>query len=774
MAVVQSYTKTGIDNKLSTRAPYTLVHNGGGTPDISVYPDAVTGDVIERSGDGARWDVIARSLIPAQGRVVSIAGKTGIVTLTPSDVGAAPATHTHTKAQISDLNASTSATSNSMAQRDSGGRLTVSNPTLTTHAATKSYVDTQITSGTTWANLSGKPSTFPPSTHTHTRAQISDLNATTTAASDSIALRDANGRLTVADPISDTDAANRRFVELSISGNSAWGNLGGKPATFPPSAHGHSKSEITGLTTETTNATANTLALRDSGGRISVGAPTSGGNATTKTYVDAEVTAGKAWANLTGKPSTFPPSTHTHTKAQVTGLTTEAVAATANTLALRGQNGTLIVADPTVDSEAATKKYVDSTVTSGTTWSNLSGKPSTFPPSDHTHTMGQITGLDAKFTSHTHTKAQITGLTEESNLATPYTLMLRGNDGAVNVGDPVYNTQATTKKYVDDAVTAGKAWTAITGKPSTFPPSAHTHTSDEVSNATAYSDGTGQANLVMKLNTSGSFTIATATITGASNIVNKDYVDAEVTAGKAWANLTGKPSTFPPSTHTHTKAEVTGLTTETTAATANTLALRDSSGRLTVATPTATTHATTKSYVDTEVTAGKAWANITGKPSTFSPSTHTHPSSQISDAVTNVSGTTTDAGKALKLTSTGRLTATTPSGTTDVANKSYVDTQVTAAKAWSAITGKPSTFAPSTHTHTVSSITDLPNVDVDNVADTVVRRTSTGNINAKLPTLAGHAANKHYVDDNQPWVGTQAQYDNITSKNSSRLYIISY
>src|SRR5699024_1127318 len=101
MAVVQSYTKTGIDNKLSTRAPYTLVHNGGGTPDISVYPDAITGDVIERAGDGARWDVIARSLIPAQGRVVSIAGKTGIVTLTPSDVGAAPSTHTHTKAQIS-------------------------------------------------------------------------------------------------------------------------------------------------------------------------------------------------------------------------------------------------------------------------------------------------------------------------------------------------------------------------------------------------------------------------------------------------------------------------------------------------------------------------------------------------------------------------------------------------------------------------------------------------------------------------------------------------
>lgn len=773
MAVVQSYTKTGIDNKLSTRAPYTLVHNGGGTPDISVYPDAVTGDVIERAGDGARWDVIARSLIPAQGRVVSIAGKTGIVTLTPSDVGAAPATHTHTKAQISDLNASTSATANSMAQRDSGGRLTISNPTLNTHAATKSYVDTQITSGTSWANLSGKPSTFPPSTHTHTRAQISDLNATTTAASNSIALRDANGRLTVADPTSDTDAANRRFVELSISGNSAWGNLGGKPSTFPPSAHGHSKSEITGLTTETANATANTLALRDSGGRLSVGAPTSGGNATTKTYVDAEVTAGKAWANLTGKPSTFPPSTHTHTKAQVTGLTTEAVEATANTLALRGQNGTLIVSDPTVASEAATKSYVDSTVTSGVTWANLAGKPSTFPPSTHTHTMGQITGLDAKFTSHTHTKAQISGLTTETTGASPNTLALRDSSGRLTVAPPTATTHATTKTYVDTQVTASKAWANLTGKPSTFPPSSHTHASSDISDSTSYSDGTGQADRVMKLNDSGSFTIATATITGASNIVNKAYVDAEVTASKAWANVTGKPSTFTPSSHTHTVSEITDLTVSTVSS-SNSVAQRGTGGTLYVGTPTDSTHATTKIYVDSAVTASKAWSAITGKPSTFAPSTHSHTSAQISDAVTNVSGTTTDAGKALKLTSTGRLTATTPSGTTDVANKSYVDTQVTAAKAWSAITGKPSTFAPSTHTHTVSSITDLPNVDVDNVADTVVRRTSTGNINAKLPTLAGHAANKHYVDDNLPWVGTQAQYDNITSKNSSRLYIISY
>src|SRR5699024_2584355 len=126
------------------------------------------------------------------------------------------------------------------------------------------------------------------------------------------------------------------------------------------------------------------------------------------------------------------------------------------------------------------------------------------------------------------------------------------------------------------------------------------HTSAEISNATAYSDGTGQANLVMKLNGLGSFSLATSTITGLTSIVNKAYVDAEVTAGKAWVNLTGKPSTFPPSTHTHTKAQITDLTTESWGATANTLALRDSSGRIKVGAPTDPEHATTKTYVDAE------------------------------------------------------------------------------------------------------------------------------------------------------------------------------
>ena len=50
------------------------------------------------------------------------------------------------------------------------------------------------------------------------------------------------------------------------------------------------------------------------------------GEANTNAFTDAEkaklgdLGGDVAWADVTGKPSTFPPSAHTHTIAQVTGL----------------------------------------------------------------------------------------------------------------------------------------------------------------------------------------------------------------------------------------------------------------------------------------------------------------------------------------------------------------------------------------------------------------------------------------------------------------------
>lgn len=70
-----------------------------------------------------------------------------------------------------------------------------------------------------------------------------------------------------------------------------------------------------------------------------------------------------------------------------------------------------------------------------------------------------------------------------------------------------------------------------------------------------------------------------------------------------------------------------------------------------------------------------AWGDITGKPTTFAPSAHTHASTDITDFATAV-----DARIALV-----------PPGTPD----------------WADITNKPTTFAPSAHNHTAADITDF-------------------------------------------------------------------
>jgi hypothetical protein len=64
-------------------------------------------------------------------------------------------------------------------------------------------------------------------------------------------------------------------------------------------------------------------------------------------------------------------------------------------------------------------------------------------------------------------------------------------------------------------------WASVTGKPATFAPSAHTHTSADIT----------------------------------------DFASAVVAVSPPvdWSSLTGKPATFAPSAHTHLKGEITGL-----------------------------------------------------------------------------------------------------------------------------------------------------------------------------------------------------------------------
>jgi len=90
------------------------------------------------------------------------------------------------------------------------------------------------------------------------------------------------------------------------------------------------------------------------------------------------------------------------------------------------------------------------------TWTDISGKPSTFPPSSHTHVIGDTTGLQTALdgkaaTSHTHVKANITDFAHTHLLAdiTDYTAPdLSGKQ------DVVAGVSSTEIGYLDGVTSA--------------------------------------------------------------------------------------------------------------------------------------------------------------------------------------------------------------------------------------------------------------------------------------------------------------------------------
>lgn len=134
-----------------------------------------------------------------------------------------------------------------------------------------------------------------------------------------------------------------------------------------------------------------------------------------------------AWADVTGKPSTFAPTI-----------------GTTSTTAKAGN-------------------YAPA-------WSEVTGKPTTFAPAAHTHAIADVTNLQSALdgkapNSHTHAAADLTGVVKTINNTPP--------DENGNVAVAGGGGGGTTS-----------AWADITGKPATFPPETHTHTAAQISDAT--------------------------------------------------------------------------------------------------------------------------------------------------------------------------------------------------------------------------------------------------------------------------------------------------
>ena len=155
----------------------------------------------------------------------------------------------------------------------------------------------------------------------------------------------------------------------------------------------------------------------------------------------------------------------------------------------------------------------------------------------------------------------------------------------------------------------------------------------------------------------GSTTLATLQLNNApttsSSATRKDYVDAGDAAAQSAAEATAAAALAP----------VKALTDTATAnATGNALMRRDSSGRVSVTTPTSTTHAATKGYVDAGDAAAQSAAEATAA-AALAP---------VKTTVDNATANAT-ANRLVLRDSAGRFKSATPSATTDVANRAYVD-----------------------------------------------------------------------------------------------------
>ena len=317
-------------------------------------------------------------------------------------------------------------------------------------------------------------------------------------------------------------------------------------------------------------------------------------------------------------------------------------------------------------------------------WNNITGKPSTFTPSAHTHKWTEITdritkvsqltndkgyltahqslaaylkSADAEKTysklGHTHAFSEITGK--------PTTLAGYGVTDGVNAVSVTGNGNAVTSASID-------GHTLILTKGSTFSLSGHTHTFASLTSKPTTIAGYGITDAYTKAQVDSTIAkylpLAGGTITGALTVNGIATFKSKVAIGDIYIINDGSGNLYVQKTDGKTAANfyATGGITAYGAGTST------SGGGGLNASVISYARIIEGSYTDADLTSipnayaikalssridniatelgglSLSWNNITGKPSTFAPSAHTHKWAEITDRITKVSQLTNDAG----------------------------------------------------------------------------------------------------------------------------------
>ena len=238
---------------------------------------------------------------------------------------------------------------------------------------------------------------------------------------------------------------------------------------------------------------------------------------------------GGSWASLSGRPVMFPPEPHNHTLADVAGLAD----LSANLTTVQGDVSTLYSVDGDIRNDAAllTARVTD-----------LESK-STIP---HRHLTADVTGLDSWMVDREN---DITGIRS--------TVAQKASIGHTHTSSEItdFVTQMNTKSNVGHVHGMGEITGLVAALANTTSGN-HTHPQTAITGLTACLTGyaTDLTALTASVNLKAPLTrYATTVSAGLVKIGRNITVSADGTidaTGSDWANITSKPTTFAPATHT--------------------------------------------------------------------------------------------------------------------------------------------------------------------------------------------------------------------------------
>ena len=279
----------------------------------------------------------------------------------------------------------------------------------------------------------------------------------------------------------------------------SWDEVSGKPVTFVPSVHGHAIADVTGLQT----ALDGKMAIHSHPYRADNWVPN--------------------WTEVTDKPLTFLPSSHNHAIADVTGLQT------------------------TLDGKMAVHTHPYRPDTWNPNWNDIQNKP----------IWESKMGWDAVNSRVTiSTDLHITGNVFATQEVLTYFTNAVGSDVLANLTalTPLYKASATQVGLKINAVQFEvNASSELQIKSGILAPAAHTH---------LISDVTG-----LQTTLDGKMAIHThpyrpdTWIPSWDDVTGKPSTFTPSAHGHVWGDLSGVPSTFTPSAHTHIISDITGLQT---------------------------------------------------------------------------------------------------------------------------------------------------------------------------------------------------------------------